>query len=44
LAYLDLWQEAEAQGLGTMQAIDEEFVGADALDQALTRSRGEVIH
>lgn len=44
LPHSTVLMEAEAQGLGTMQAIDEEFVGADALDQALTRSRGEVIH
>jgi hypothetical protein len=35
-AYLDLWEVFEAQGLGTPQAIDEEFVGANSLDQAPT--------
>jgi hypothetical protein len=35
-AYLDLWEVFEAQSLGTPQAIDEEFVGANSLDQAPT--------
>ncbi len=42
-AYLDLWQVFEAQGHSTPQAIDEEFVGANSLDQTPTWSRGKDI-